>query len=97
MSDLIKREDALYQIWDWVTKREFEHTNATYWLQKRIEAVPSADRPQGEWIKDNLGTVICSECKRPRRDNRVNHTNFCNSCGARMKGADDEYEGADDE
>ena len=46
--------------------------------------------PQGEWIKDNLGTVICSECKRPRRDNRVNHINFCNSCGARMKGADDE-------
>jgi hypothetical protein len=49
-----------------------------------------ADRPQGEWIKDDLGTVICSECKRPRRDNRVNHINFCNSCGARMKGADDE-------
>lgn len=45
---------------------------------------------RGEWIKDNLGTVICSECKRPRRDNRVNHINFCNSCGARMKGADDE-------
>ena len=47
-------------------------------------------RPQGEWIKDNLGTVICSECKRPRRDNRIGHVNFCNSCGARMKGADDE-------
>ena len=43
-----------------------------------------ADRSQGEWIKDNLGTVICSECKRPRRDNRVNHINFCNSCGAKM-------------
>lgn len=47
-----------------------------------------ADRPQGYWIKDNLGTVICSECKRPRRDNRVNHINFCNSCGASMEGAD---------
>ena len=43
-------------------------------------------RPQGEWIKNILGIVICSECKRPRRDNRVNHINFCNSCGARMKG-----------
>lgn len=42
-------------------------------------------RPQGEWIKNDLGTVICSECKRPRRDNRVNHINFCNSCGARMR------------
>jgi hypothetical protein len=48
------------------------------------------NRPQGEWIKDNLGTVICSECKRPRRDNRIGHVNFCNSCGARMKGTDDE-------
>lgn len=57
--------------------------------QRQFEA-DKADRPQGEWIKDNLGTVICSECKRPRRDNRVNHINFCNSCGARMKGADDE-------
>lgn len=46
-------------------------------------------RPQGKWIKDNLGTVICSECKRPRRDSRVNHVNFCNSCGAHMKGAND--------
>ena len=42
-----------------------------------VKALPSADRPKGEWIKDNLGTVICSECKRPRRDNRVNHINFC--------------------
>lgn len=45
---------------------------------------------RGEWIEDDLGTVICSECKRPRRDSRINHINFCNSCGARMKGADDD-------
>lgn len=62
-------------------------------LHKILGAVaqaPTINRPQGEWIKDNLGTVICSECKRPRRDNRINHINFCNSCGARMKGADDD-------
>lgn len=46
-----------------------------------------ADRPQGEWIRDDIGTLICSECKRPRRDSRIGHTNFCNSCGAQMKGA----------
>jgi len=57
-------------------------------VEEWIDKFPSADRPQGEWIKDNLGTVICSECKRPRRDNRIGHVNFCNSCGARMKGAD---------
>lgn len=60
-------------------------------FDKRVEPLSHLyyDRPQGEWVKDNLGTVICSECKRPRRDNRVNHINFCNSCGARMKGAED--------
>lgn len=54
---------------------------------------------RGEWIKDNLGTVICSECKRPRRDNRVNHINFCNSCGTRMLAKDTNVpnkKGADD-
>ena len=83
MKDTIYREDAIKALYKYsfVSKAVIE---------KEINAIPSADRPQGKWIKDNLGTVICSECKRPRRDNRVNHINFCNSCGARMKGADDE-------
>ena len=80
MSDLIRRKDALYQIWDWVTKREYEHTNATYWLQKRIEAIPSADRPQDD----------CTTCE---HYNDVG--DWCKTCGVshytpRMKGADDE-------
>lgn len=54
--------------------------------QRQFEA-DKADRPQGEWIRDDIGTLICSECKRPRRDSRIGHTNFCNSCGAQMKGA----------
>ena len=66
--------------------KEEEHR----WWSEHCAKCTDANRPQGEWIKDNLGTVICSECKRPRRDNRVNHINFCNSCGARMRGADDE-------
>ena len=82
MSDMIKREDAIGAC-------AYE-TIECYEARKAIRALPSADRPQGEWIKDNLGTVICSECKRPRRDNRIGHVNFCNSCGARMKGADDD-------
>ena len=96
MSDLIRRKDALYQIWDWVTKREYEHTNATYWLQKRIEAIPSADRPQGEWEDTGKDpshshplTAIwyrCSECGYGTNAK----TNFCPDCGAEMKGEDDE-------
>ena len=86
MEDLIRRSDAINAVIEWYGCKP----NDIEAFEKIIEAVPSADRPQGEWIKDNLGTVICSECKRPRRDNRINHINFCNSCGARMKGADDE-------
>ena len=39
----------------------------------------------GHWIKDECGNIICSECKRFRRDCRYGHTNFCNHCGARME------------
>ena len=91
MSDLIKREDAIEAIEE--LPNAYNGWSDAYdkaYIIGALEEVPSADRPQGEWIKDNLGTVICSECKRPRRDNRINHINFCNSCGARMKGADDE-------
>lgn len=38
----------------------------------------------GKWINDECGNVICSECKRFRRDCRFGHTNYCNHCGARM-------------
>ena len=41
-SDLIERDDVLKEIWEWVANREYSYTNASYWLQKRIEAIPSA-------------------------------------------------------
>ena len=42
------------------------------------------EQKSGKWIKDECGNVICSECKRFRRDCRYGHTNYCNHCGARM-------------
>ena len=39
----------------------------------------------GKWINDECGNVICSECKRFRRDCRYGHTNYCNHCGAKME------------
>ena len=62
-----------------------EHT-----VRKLTDAIAETERKKGEWIKDEVGTTICSECKRPRRDNRSLHINFCNSCGAEMKGEDNE-------
>ena len=57
-----------------------------------INAIPSADRPQGEWIeveedwRHQIEFWKCSEC-----DFAVSSMyNYCPNCGARMKGADDE-------
>ena len=63
-----------------------------YFLRKTCEKIENKGERNntGVWIKDELGTtVICSKCKRPRRDNRVYHLNFCNSCGADMRGEND--------
>ena len=61
-----------------------------------VKALPSADRPQGEWLDTGKDpshshplTAIwyrCSECG----DGTNTKTNYCPSCGAHMKGADDE-------
>ena len=59
-----------------------------------------ADRPQGMWVYDeHKGTYVCSECG--KLEERFvyglgeywygrGESKFCPSCGARMKGADDE-------
>ena len=62
----------------------------------------SADRPQGEWIKDkskNIWNMVvdcykCSNCGKKAIDHSLildtTGFNYCPNCGARMKGADDE-------
>ena len=90
MSDLIKRSDAIevaYQLrgkpndeeWDW-------------WLRS-FNAIPSADRPQGEWVATDDtdewygGVYKCNICG---SEVIGGCDNYCPNCGARMKGADDE-------
>ena len=61
-------------------------------LKQNILKMPAIDRPQGEWIQNNLtGTFKiwdCSECG----IHMETTWNFCPNCGCdmRMKGADDE-------
>ena len=88
MSDLIKREDAI---------KAGDAFLGTDPIVERIKRLPSADRPQGEWIKFGLGRgtriLFCTNCERrievPLSQGDSNY-DFCPNCGARMKGADDE-------
>jgi len=58
---------------------------------ERVQALPSADRPQGEWIieKDTNGNTYgrCSVCSMKQYAGQLN---YCPNCGCRMKGANDE-------
>ena len=81
--DLIKRSDAIGAC-------AYE-TIECYEARKAIRALPSADRPQGEWI-DRSGGIegawnYCSVCG----EQAIDLYDFCPNCGADMrKGADDE-------
>ena len=92
--DLIRREDAIKA----VEERSFA-VRDSYTVKAILRNVPSAGRPQGEWIWDNdavdwnLGAWICSNCH-ARNDNiphseriiplRWSGSKFCPNCGARM-------------
>ena len=92
MSDLIKREDAIKALY----KYSFVSKDV---IEREINAIPSADRPQGEWVDaeiplesgDTLPIQVCNLCKTfyPLAYTGGGHR-FCPNCGARMlKGVDD--------
>ena len=110
MSDLIKREDAIkaveqrYQDILKIFKRKVKDGEKAIVLDMIgcIKTLPSADRPQGEWIDaeiplesgGSMSIQVCNLCKTfyPLAYTGGGHR-FCPNCGARMKGADD-YERA---
>lgn len=49
-----------------------------------LNDAPSADRPQGHYIKGRNGEWYCSNCK--RIDDKYSVANFCWHCGADMRG-----------
>ena len=100
-NDTIKRSDAIKATWQEPTYTD--PLNVLTEVRDRIEAIPSADRLQGEWIIHKINgiphTAECSCCHNHydyedlRRIGRVKEIivlPYCPSCGARMKGADDE-------
>lgn len=65
-----------------------------------VNAPSVSDRLQGEWVGEADGyyngeliydTWYCSNCDYVVDDDEPPTWNFCPNCGARMKGADDEY------
>ena len=98
MKDTIYREDAIRAVCKGC-REEFKEC-AHHWSCPKLNelaSVPSADRPQGEWI--SIGTIShsykCSVCGRTLFHTTVGKSHvaknypYCH-CGAKMKGADDE-------
>ena len=97
--DTIKRSDAIkalrleYPMMPMFKSLREEWAIKTEGFRKAEEvimSVPSADRPQGEWKPKNHHTDYCSNCGFEETQWRTVDYNFCPSCGARMKGADDD-------
>lgn len=89
--DTIYREDAIKALRSTVAQYVpfLNGINMTLPLEceTALRSVPSADRPQGEWIDDEfLGQYRCSECDYYS----VDEFDFCPNCGAKMKGAEDD-------
>jgi len=81
-SDLISRADAMGAVQDHFNDDGFKGYDDGQKMLDRINALPSADRPSGEWIEeyDDDG-VVCSVCGKVHG----NTWQYCPSCGARME------------
>lgn len=89
MEDLIKRSDATEAVYKALKTPPLKGvlTDTMSLAVALVQDIPSADRPQGEWI--DVGNWMGIECSRCKCHSRY-VTPFCPQCGAKMKGADDE-------
>ena len=101
---LISRADAIEavrkKLQDWGSYAFEDYRRGLYEAQDIIDALPSAEAVQGEWVRKEREYNDCDghyahywyECSvcgaRPPKDQWKNewHSNYCPSCGARMKG-----------
>jgi len=91
--DLIKRADAIEALGEepyvWTDDDEFAQGERSQWIDdvSAIKAVPSADRPQGEW-ENYKDEHRCSECGEVVIGDWYDDEwyDYCPNCGAKMKG-----------
>ena len=87
MEAWIKKSDAIKAIIEYADTYTFNSYNkGMHKAVSIIEAIPSADRPQGEWIDNGDRFFRCSLCGTKDTD----RWHWCHGCGHPMKGADDE-------
>jgi len=106
MSDLIRREDAIKALrCEYPTMPMFKSLREEWAIKTEgfrkaeevIMSVPSADRPQGEWIRTGRTNIYggievqCSNCGDRVMVQHLEDEWYCRHCGADMgmKGADD--------
>ena len=99
--DTIKRSDAIKALDNaWINGTSLLDANEAV---KQLKDLPSADRPQEEWIIHKINgiphTAECSCChnhydyedlRRIGGIKEIIALPYCPNCGCRMKGADDE-------
>ena len=83
--DTIYREDAIGALNGWLKLNHFpEFGDGILYL------VPSADRPQGEWVQISPAKIYeCSICGQNVITSDIEAYKWCHGCGCRMKGTDD--------
>lgn len=90
MKDMIYREDAIEAVADYFDLIGF----AKVYAKSIINTIPTAARPQGEWLEvdDSLISCKCSVCgwESQMHEDDVYGMPYCPNCGANMKEVDNE-------
>lgn len=81
MRAIDKRVEELWGYPEFVRKKGYIDVLG---VKKHILDIPSADRPQGEWI-DCGSYYKCPFCEEIELEND-GKTNFCPNCGSKMRG-----------
>ena len=92
MSDYISREDAKRNLRTWITECVIDGDNERADRFRdcidMLDDLPAADVApvrHGEWIEDESGYQICSNCGDEHYWDEYRAT-YCESCGAKMGG-----------
>ena len=84
--DTISRQAAIDEVKDWIKSKEFRCSNATYYIKKRINALPPA-QPEIIRCKDCKHNVSSHKCLHPESFFLVPSDDFY--CGFAERRTDD--------